>query len=122
MKAYLVSEKLDFERGVDPIEAMNLGLKNKFIQLFPKNLEKNQGGFSTSWKKIKEIIHEPATQISFKPDPTITDKTIIKLILPEHKMNYFFFEGIQAIIDAHSPKIIHGVLYDDKKMLFYFYN
>ena len=36
-------------------------------------------------------------------------------------MNYFFFEGIQAIIDAHSPKIIHGIKYDEKEMLFYFY-
>jgi hypothetical protein len=126
MKAYLVSEKMNnFERGQDPKEAMNLGLKNKFIQLFPKSLG---GGFSNSWKKIKEIIQEPTTQISFEPDLTTlylyhgTNKTRIRLILPEHKMNYFFFEGIQTIIDAHSPKIIQGLKYDDKEMLFYYYD
>ena len=55
MKAYLVSEKLDFERGVDPKEAMNLGLKNKFIQLFSKSLGSG-GGFQLVGQKLKKLL------------------------------------------------------------------
>ena len=120
MKAYLISEKLDFERGGDPKEVMGLGLKTRFLKLFPDiSLD---GGFGTEWKKIKQIIHNPTTQISFETDPKIPNKNRIILTLPENSMNYFFFASIQSIIDAHSPKIIQGIRYDDTQMIFYFYN
>lgn len=46
MKAYLISEKLEFKRGGDPLKTMNIGIKNnpnlllkKFIQDFNKEFE-----------------------------------------------------------------------------------
>ena len=117
----IVKEDINFERGQDPLKSMDIGIKNRFLKLFPKYLESGDSQTFKDWKKIQEIILDTTTGVSFKPDPKITDKVQITLTLPEHRMNYFFFEGIQNIIDSNSPKTLYVVQYDNKKMNFFYY-
>lgn len=128
MKAQFISERVNFERGQDPLKAMDLGnsrLKNKFLKLFPEHLENGDSQTFKDWKKIQEIILDTTTEVSFKPGLESLshkhNKIHITLTLPEHRMNYFFFESIQNVIDRNSPKVLYITQYDNKKMDFFYY-
>lgn len=131
MKAYSVSEKLDFERGGDPKRAMGIGVKTRLLDIFPKAVEIELSDHFETWKKIKDVINKPTTQVKFeiksvkrrKYNPKIlTENLFVTIKLPDNEMNFFLFKSIQAIIDSHTPKQLYHFGEKDNEVTYYIPN
>ena len=99
MRAKKINEVQNFERGLDPKQAMDIGNiqeKKKLIAMmadpgtFPSGDERK-----AEYKSIIKVILDPNTQVKFmaKHEDISGDRRIV-IVLPQHKLNVFFFESL----------------------------
>jgi len=91
MKAFKVYERLDFERGKDPKEAMGIGqnrIKQKLIDLFPR-LSPGDADYDIHKNIIKNVILRPDFVASTNKEGNI----IIK------NKSEFAFSAFQTLFD-----------------------
>ena len=113
MRAKLISEKFDFERGRDPKEVLDIGIKKEFFQYFPKSLEDSVSHFYKIWKRVKAVINDPKTQVIFseenisrsgRPTEDGFKNHFMTIKLDKgNPLNPFFFQTLAQILNSHSP-------------------
>jgi len=92
------AKTLSFERGQDPKKAMDLGVKNKFMDLLPKSSQLGE-----EFKRIEAVLLDPKTEIIVSQGTIM----IINIRLPESKMNYFFFQTMKTYLNSHHPRKLY---------------
>lgn len=99
MKAQKIYEKLEFERGQDPKQAMDIGQakeKKKLISMmsdpgkFPSS-----GDAKTQFDYMIQIIMDPKTKVKFlKKHEDAPGDGRISILMPPSLTNVFFFEAL----------------------------
>ena len=113
MRAKTINEVQNFERGIDPKRALDIGVKNKFIDLLPKSSQLEE-----EFKRIEAVLLDPKTEIIIAQG-TIP---IITIRMKESKMNYFFFQTLKRYLNSHHPRklyIDHDQTTDNELVLYY---
>lgn len=107
MKANKVYEKMNFERGQDPKQAMEIGqAKNKkklIAMMFDPKFVPSKGSVKFQFDYMIKIIMEPTTKVRFekKHENTPGDGRIV-ITLPPSLINVFFFESLSANISQNN--------------------
>ena len=113
MRAKTINEVQNFERGIDPKRALDIGVKNKFIDLLPQSSQLEE-----EFKRIEAVLLDTKTEIIIAQG-TIP---IITIRMTESKMNYFFFQTLKRYLNSHHPRklyIDHDQTTDNELVLYY---
>ena len=120
MRAKTINEVQNFERGIDPKRALDIGVKNKFIDLLPKSSQLEE-----EFKRIEAVLLDPKTEIIIAQGtiPIIEiNMNKITIRMKESKMNYFFFQTLKIYLNSHHPRklyIDHDQTTDNELVLYY---
>jgi hypothetical protein len=113
MRAQKIYEKLGFERGMDPKQAMEIGQAKDKKKLI--SLTSNPAGFPSSeelkaqYKYMIKVIMDPTTKVRFekKHESTPGDGRIV-ITLPPSSVNVFFFEALsKSVITDNDAESYH---------------
>jgi hypothetical protein len=110
------AKRIEFERGMDPKKAMNLGVKDKFYELLPSSLD-STSMYKEEWNKLKEFFEDPQTDITFSETDFNENTIVITIKRPPSKLNWFVWEFIADLLTKFHPRILFPQSRDDEKMV-----
>jgi hypothetical protein len=104
------AKSINFERGLDPKQAMDLGnerFKKEVVSLLPQIEDQEKQNFL-------EFILDPTTQIKKQTDPEYGE--IFVMTLPENRFNKFFFYSFNSYLNSRNPRNIRILDWDNEKI------
>jgi len=112
------AKQIQFERGQDPKNAMDLGIKKKFYELLPSTLTSGSTSmYKQEWNRIREFLEDPQTEIIFGETDFNESAIVITIKRPPSKLNWFVWEFISNLLTKFHPRILFPQGWDDEKLV-----
>jgi len=111
------AKQINFERGVEPKKALNLGVKHKLYELLPKTLTGGGAMYQIEWIRLKEFLEDPQTEISFDETDFNENVIVITIKRPKSQLNWFVWEYIVGLLGKFHPRDLYPQTKDDEKLI-----